>query len=105
MRQAGETSSGNVIIEMTSLEWEKLEAGISVETGSLEWHIKKARDQGKLEPQVAAFIIRACMPGGTLTRTTFEDFPAMVRNGGIRQVPYIGPDRARILHEAFVDEE
>ena len=107
MRQVGQTSGGNILVEMTSLEWDRIHTSLLQpdEIDSIEWQVKHAWHQGKLDEQLANRLIRACEPGGLLNKVPFADFLAMVRSGKITQIPYVGRGRARILYEVFVDQQ
>jgi len=107
MRQVGQTSSGNILVEMTSLEWDRIHTSLLKpdEIDSIEWQVKHARHQGKLDEPLANRLIRACEPGGLLNKVTFADFLAMIRSGKITQIPYVGQGRAQILCEVFIDRQ
>ncbi len=107
MQQVGRTSTGNVIVEMSTWEWEQIQLRPlkSEKTDTLLWQIRHARHQGKLDDPLTRLLSRACTPGGRLADVTFADFLAMIESGEITQVPQVGPARARTLYKVFVAEE
>ena len=114
MRKIGETLAGMILVEMPIEEWAivtyETDPRIENPENSLEWHIRRAMEEGRLTIRVGHALLRGTCGhrfngeyySGLLEGKSLSEFLTLIQEDSVLSVSGIGKKSVKEIRKAFL---